>query len=672
MKKIEILAPAGSLEQGYSAISAGCDAVYGGLKLGNARQRAKNFSLSEYSRMLQYCKKKNVKFYLTLNTLLRTDELEELLDLLGTIDLPDAVIIADLGLMLSVRNRFPSLPVHASTQFGAVSLNDVLFLESIGVTRAILSRELTLDEIKYIKNHSRIELEVFVFGTQCVLFSGQCLWGGLISENSGNRGKCNGMCRDFYNSAGITGQFMYPRDLEIGTHLKALEQIGVCSAKIEGRLRPASETEQVLNTIKSGCFTTCYASYLSNQLPVAEMFQAVNPRIRYSAESSAHYTSHDLLYCQNHYIYGNQLLDNAECNYIKTVYYHSLTDGVNISLKLKYKERVLETISYINPSGEKKLISLRSKTVKVMKVSELCSTILHLLHYNVYELISEIPDLELINADMNAVFQICDKINQQCRAEYPVIQGQNRIKAEKSMLIQTDKVSDIIRFANHGYKKFIFEIGSQEELEKVLFLKQDIVFRLPMFYFHEKLETILKKLAGKKIMLTKNSQLLFLKKYTFSSVSADYSVNCWNKQALEFLKSYGVSATVVHPELELNATVNRIRESGLTPIVMIAGKIPLGFTRACFGELHICNHQCNSTIKMNNINKGYDICIACTNPSGFKSVYRDGIDVSFSSEGVFEKLLIISRFSEEMKQALLYQEYLALHQPNYLYRRNVK
>ena len=103
--------------------------------------------------------------------------------------MPDAVIVADIRLMLMLKKHFSLLPLHASTQFGASSLYDVKFLESVGVSRAILSRKLILDEIKYIKENSQIKLEVFVFGTQCIIFSCQCLWGGLINESSGNRGK---------------------------------------------------------------------------------------------------------------------------------------------------------------------------------------------------------------------------------------------------------------------------------------------------------------------------------------------------------------------------------------------------------------------------------------------------------------------------------------------------
>ena len=317
MKKIEVLAPAGSIEQGYSAILAGCDAIYGGLEFGNARQRAKNFSLPEYKKMLDYCRRKKVKFYLTINTLLRTDESEKTINVLNEIELPDAIIVADIGLMIMLKKHFPSLPLHASTQFGASSLYDIKFLESIGVSRAILSRELILDEIRYIKENSQIELEVFIFGTQCTMFSGQCLWGGLITESSGNRGECNGMCRDFYSSAGITGQLMYPRDLEIGNHIKILEQIGITSAKIEGRLRPESEIKNVIKTIKSDCLHESYSSYLSGKLPVREMFNSVNPRVRYSKESSDIYTGHDLLFHKNRYIYGSDICDYSECNYIK-------------------------------------------------------------------------------------------------------------------------------------------------------------------------------------------------------------------------------------------------------------------------------------------------------------------------------------------------------------------
>lgn len=673
MKKIEILAPAGTIEKGYSAIASGCDAIYGGLEIGNARQRARNFSLIEYKKMLDHCREKKVKFYLTLNILMRTEEIDDIIELLKQIDLPDALIVADLGLMLSIKENFPDLPIHASTQFGASTLEDVRFLESIGASRAILSRELTVDEIKHIKDNTNIELEVFVYGTQCTMFSGQCLWGGLITECSGNRGKCNGMCRDFYRSGGSVGQLMYQRDLEIGNHIKILEQIGVTSAKIEGRLRSESEIKAVISAIRSDTFSEGYSSYLSNQLPVKGMFHAVNPRIRYSAASSDKYTGNDLLICNNEYIHGNDICDYSDCKYIKTVYSKPLINGANIALKLKYQNRTLKTVSFINTSGERELIPIKNATVNKISVNELCKHILDLIKYNVYELISEVPDAETVKVDIEEINAICNDINIKCNKKNKEVAAENNITIDRStFIIQTNKAADIVDFSNCGYKNFIFEIESEKEFEKALSLTQDITFKLPVLDFSGKLNSLMKKLVDRKIMLTRSTQMVFLEKYKYKYISADYTINCWNEQSLKFLKNAGISAVAVHPELELNYSVESIKKCDLDPQIIIAGKIPIGFTRACFGELNICDHRCNNSIKMKNTDKNYELDIDCSGALGFRTVYRNGIDIAFSSHGKFKKRIIISKFSEELKNQFIKNDHIEIKNPNYLYRRNVK
>lgn len=669
---MEILAPAGSIEQGYSAIEAGCDAIYGGLKIGNARQRAKNFTSNEYSQILNYCKSKNVKFYLTLNTLLRSDELTEMLDIIKSIELPDAVIVADIGLIHALLETFPSLPIHASTQFGTASLNDVLFLESIGVTRAVLSRELTFDEIKYIKENSHIELEVFVFGTQCALFSGQCLWGGLICESSGNRGKCNGMCRDFYKCSNLIGQFFYPKDMEIGKHIERLDKIGICSAKIEGRLRPVAEIEKVIKTIRSGYLIEGYSSYLSNKLPVKGMFHSVNPRVRFSGEFSEYYTEHDLLYRNGRYVYGDQTDDYADSSYVKTVYNKPLADGANISLKLKYDETVLNTISYVNAFGEKKLIPLEHRDTTFIEVKQLCELLQKHIHKNIYELISEVPDAVTIQVDPDEILKVCNYINEECNQEYSAVVADNTLKADSSLLIQTDKVQDIIEFSNKGYNHFVFEINSEREFELALELTQEIVFRLPILDFNQQLENIVNRLENRKIMMTKSTQLLILKKHNFQKVIADYTMNCWNEQSLIFLKKYGVKEITIHPELELGYSLDLIWKAGLVPQVIIAGKIPIGFMRGCFKELNICDQKCDGNIDMRNINKCYDLEIDCNSYLEYRTVYRGGIDMTYSDKGKFKKRILISKITEELKMDILNMSSVFIEKPNYLYRRNVK
>lgn len=228
---MELLAPAGDMAQALKSIEAGCDAIYGGLKGWNARHRAKNFSMKEYNQILEICHKKGVKFYLTLNTLFRDEELDEVQKLFRSGDFyyPDAVLVADIGLMRMLYREFPGVTLHASTQFGAYTLEDIAFLEQFNVKRAVLSRELTLSEIGELRKNTDMELEIFVYGSQCVCFSGQCLWGGLINACSGNRGRCTGMCRDIYRKDGFAGQFMYPRDIDAVGILGTLEDMGINS-----------------------------------------------------------------------------------------------------------------------------------------------------------------------------------------------------------------------------------------------------------------------------------------------------------------------------------------------------------------------------------------------------------------------------------------------------------
>jgi len=598
--------------------------------------------------------------------------LTEILDILKSIELPDAVIVADIGLIHALLETIPSLPIHASTQFGTSSLNDVLFLESIGVTRAILSRELTFDEIKYIKENSHIELEVFVFGTQCALFSGQCLWGGLICESSGNRGKCNGMCRDFYKCNNLIGQFFYPRDLEIGKHIERLDKIGICSAKIEGRLRPAAEIAKVIKTIRNGHLIEGYSSYLSNKLPVKGMFHSVNPRVRFSGEFSEYYTEHDLLYWNERYIYGDQTDNYADCSYIKTVYNKPLVDGANISLKLKYDERVLNTISYVNVFGEKKLIPLEHRKTTSIEVKQLCGLLQKHIHKNIYELISEVPDVVMIQVDLDEILKVCNCINEECNQEYSIVVADNTLQADLSLIIQTDKVQDIIAFSDKGYNHFVFEINSEREFELALELTQDIVFQLPILDFNQQIENIVNRLENRKIMMTKSTQLSALEKHNFQMITADYTMNCWNEQSLIFLKKYGVKEITIHPELELDYSLNLIQKACLIPQVIIAGKIPIGFMRGCFRELNICDQKCNGNIEMRNINKGYDLEIDCNSYLEYRTVYCGGIDMTYSDKGEFKKRILISKISEELKMDILNMGSVLVETPNYLYRRNVK
>ncbi len=238
MNRIEILAPAGSMETFYAAIHAGADAVYlGGLRFG-ARAYASNFTEDNLIQAIHYAHLHNRKLYLTVNTLLKDEEIDALYDYLLPLYMNglDAVIVQDLGVLSYIRRQFPDLPVHASTQMTITSEYGVKELEDLGVTRVVPARELSLMELSHMKQHSKIEFEVFVHGALCYCYSGQCLLSSMIGGRSGNRGRCAQPCRLPYQS-GELKYWLSPKDLCGLNHIPDLIEAGIDSLKIEGRMK---------------------------------------------------------------------------------------------------------------------------------------------------------------------------------------------------------------------------------------------------------------------------------------------------------------------------------------------------------------------------------------------------------------------------------------------------
>jgi len=240
MKTPELLLPAGSPEAFHAAIKGGADAVYLGLSRFNARGRAKNFNLRELAGLLEIARNKNIRVYITLNTLIRNNELEEILDTLHLISKSSAaaVIIQDWGIYFLIRKFFPSIEMHASTQMGIHNSAGATQLKQLGFTRIVLARELTITEIAAIKR-TGIELELFVHGALCYSLSGHCLFSSWQGGMSANRGLCRQPCRRLYFTEESENYIFSLNDLQLISRLPNLKQIGVDSLKIEGRMRNA-------------------------------------------------------------------------------------------------------------------------------------------------------------------------------------------------------------------------------------------------------------------------------------------------------------------------------------------------------------------------------------------------------------------------------------------------
>ncbi len=243
----EVLAPAGDWDCLNAAINSGADAVYFGLQDYNARHRAANFRLQELPELFDHLHRHGVRGYVTLNTLLFSEELDDVVQVLGQITRAgaDAVIVQDLGLAALLQRLSPQLPVHASTQMTLTEARGIELARRLGIERTILARELSVAEIEKIAAATTMPLEVFVHGALCVAYSGQCLTSEAIGGRSANRGQCAQACRMPYQmlldgqlrDLGDQAYLLSPQDLAGYELVGRLTAAGICSLKIEGRLK---------------------------------------------------------------------------------------------------------------------------------------------------------------------------------------------------------------------------------------------------------------------------------------------------------------------------------------------------------------------------------------------------------------------------------------------------
>ena len=251
---LELLSPAGSPEAVVAAVQNGADAVYMGLGIFNARRGAKNFSDEEFEKAVRYCRIRDCKVYVTMNTLVGDREMEQAVELARRVsDLgADAILVQDLGLLSVLKKAVPDIPLHASTQMSIHNLAGVEAAAEMGLTRAVLARELSFEQIKFITKHSPIETEIFVHGALCFCHSGQCYMSSLIGRRSGNRGMCAQPCRMEYTMGGRL-EDSHPLSLKdncLVDRLREIEDAGVACVKIEGRMKTALYVATVARTYR--------------------------------------------------------------------------------------------------------------------------------------------------------------------------------------------------------------------------------------------------------------------------------------------------------------------------------------------------------------------------------------------------------------------------------------
>ena len=282
---IELLAPAGSMEALRAAVQNGANAVYLGCGTFNARQSAKNFTPETLKDAVKYCHIRGVQVHLTLNTLVSDKEIPALTELIrhAALCCVDAFIVQDLGVVQICRQIAPHIPVHGSTQMTVHSLPGVQLCAAMGCKRVVLSRELSREEIRYICANSPIEIEVFAHGALCMCYSGQCYMSAMIGGRSGNRGRCAQPCRQSYGYHHWESK--YPLSLKdncLVQYLQELEDMGVASIKLEGRMKKPEYVATV---------TAVYRKALDEGVVTDSMKQALHTAFNRQGFTDGYYTS---------------------------------------------------------------------------------------------------------------------------------------------------------------------------------------------------------------------------------------------------------------------------------------------------------------------------------------------------------------------------------------------
>lgn len=586
MKKIEILAPAGSFECVKAAINNGADAIYLGLKELNARKNASNFDEIELEQTIKYCHLCGAKVYLTLNILIFDREfsiLNKVMDIACKFGI-DAVIVQDLGVLKAVQEICPEMPIHCSTQMAVHNLKGVEFLQKLGASRVVLARELSFDEIKNITDNSDIEIEVFVHGALCMSVSGQCYMSAMIGSRSGNRGQCAQPCRLPHSVNEKNSFALSLKDLSSIENINKLIELGITSLKIEGRMK---RPEYVASAVKS-----CYQA-LNQQKPDLEELQAVFSRSGFTNGYLESKLGKDMFGIREKkdVVSANSVLKKLENTYknqlgrVEVGLKFVLKNNENVYLEMKDNDG-----NIVNSIGDipQKAIS-KPTTIEIAKKSleKLGGTPFFCDDINI-----EIEDGLMVSVSvLNTLRRDCCERLQQKREQikpydYKLINIQNHKiipkKDGQELRCRFKKYSQIPFNLINKIDKIILPINEiiENDLKDI---KNKIIIELPRMIFKnqnsyiEKLQKL--KRQGINKILALNIAHIEIAKRLDLEIYGGFSLNITNSMSISLFNQSKLKDLTVSIELNIN---DLSRLNSKTPLgCIIYGHIPLMIVRNC-------------------------------------------------------------------------------------------
>lgn len=620
---MEILSPASNMEHIEAAIDHKSDAVYGGLKKWNARNKAINFSRYEYNHLINALHQYGIKFYLTLNILMLDEEIKEVIEFLKENSLPDAFIVTDIGLINVLKKEFPIVPLHFSTQFGAHNIDDVNYVKSLGGERVILARELTLEEIKKIETNKKdIELECFVWGSQCLSFSGLCFLGTIINGGGGNRGKCIITCRDVYSVNGESGQYLYVPDMDVINYLDKLD--GIDCFKLEGRRRNPKEIASILDNINNHIASKKSVGYLMGKtIKENNLHEKINSRTKplMMAKDVRNITSNDICveYQDSLPIKFSKEYDNSNVMYIYTEIKKKYdVNAKNLSLDFSFIDGNVKEVLYVNHKGSGNTfynnINDEKRELNFSELVKDIETINPLI--NIYKIKYQKNNSDKYFISKKLYNEIVEYLINDC-ASKPVVVNYNEDFKINNLYLETMDEEVINKFIDDESIKIIYNISTVLKLRNIKNIidkyNDKIIYKLPLFNWNsEDIIEHIKLLENKEVMFTRLSQIYISKDIRFKKKYIDYTVYVWNKESLKYLKEYQIDEFTASPELSYD--INKKIFNDVNMQVIVGGKVPMVFTRNCFGHVFGCS-KCGSfrkeTKNIKNEDKGLDFEVIC-------------------------------------------------------------
>ncbi len=592
----ELLAPAGSFEALRAAVQNGADAVYLGYGDFNARRNAKNFTEEEFRAAVAYCHAREVRVYLTLNTLLFDRELPaaaEVVRLANEIGV-DALLVQDLGVLQMVRAVAPDLPIHASTQMTVHNTDGALAAKALGLSRVVLSREMTREEIAAVCAIEGLETEVFVHGAHCMCYSGQCAMSALIGGRSGNRGTCAQPCRLPYTLG--TSRNPYPlslKDMSLADHIPELLELGVACLKLEGRMK-RPEYVAVVTRIYAALLREKRAATAAERLELAAAFS----RGGFTDGYYAGRTGQQMFGVRRENTpEPKQLFDAARESYENKEYYRA---GVQMELTVRRGEESRLTV--LDFAGNRADVTgpvpeeARSRALEAEELKDRLKKTGGTIFTAESIRVDLDEGLSLPASAINALRR--DALEQllHCRCAPPkrragVYTPRKKEHSGEIEPLLTVSVEDPAQITEDllalSPARIYFPIEKLGALDLALCRGTELCAVLPRIYKEEeraKLRTMLRhaKDAGVGSAALSNLGHFALAADAELPLCGDYGLNVTNSETLRFLKDTGLASAAVSFELRMEQI--RDLDKALPTEAIVYGRLPLMLTENCLNR----------------------------------------------------------------------------------------